>query len=507
MQIRQILLFIVLGCSFVSCSEKQKNISVSLSSFSNLIDPCYAIDKNSFDKELQGIVLADKKRLAPDVFAKTYYQNHGHPLWVTQSGVSRKADSVIAYIEKVDEMGFNRESFGFLQLRNDLQAFRNLDFKEASASLMSARLEYNLTKAFLCYSAGQRFGFINPYKVFNRLDKLDTTSVRSGYRSLYGIKTKTADSTFFHRAIEIAHDDDSVALFLAESKPSNPVYYKLLKAFQSASSQQHRQKLLCNMERCRWHQDVYPHQYQKYVWVNIPSLSLQAFDGAQTLDMRVCLGSLATKTPMLNSYIKRMDFNPQWIIPMSIIKSSVCHYAGDADYFNRHNYFIKERKTGKTVDPTAVTSDMLRSGSYAVVQRGGNSNALGRVVFRFDNDYSVFLHYTSNPGVFSRSHRTISHGCVRVEKPLDLAVFMLADKDDALIGKINHSITAEYDSSPAGNKASRRKMLGSLRVKPEVPVFIAYYTLYPDSQGRLEEFPDIYGYDKVVLDGIRKFIR
>lgn len=506
MQIKQILLFIVLGCSFVSCNEKQKNIPVSLDSFSNLIDPSYTIDEAAFDKELQSMALADTKRSAPDAFAKTYYRNLGRPLWVTQSGVSRKADSVLAYIERVDEMGFNRECFGFLQLRNDLQAFRNLDFKEASASLVSARLEYNLTKAFLRYSAGQRFGFINPYKAFNRLDKIDTTSVHSGYRSLYGIKTKTADSTFFQRAIAATHDDDSVAVFLAESKPSNPVYYQLLKAFQNASSRQQRLKLLCNMERCRWHQNVYPHEYKKYVWVNIPSLSLQAFDGAQTLDMRVCLGSLDTKTPMLNSHIKRMDFNPQWIIPMSIIKSTVCHYAGDTDYFNRHNYFIKERKTGNTVAPTAVTSDMLCSGSYAVVQRGGDSNALGRVVFRFDNDYSVYLHYTSNPGVFSRSHRTISHGCVRVEKPFDLAVFMLADKDETLIDKINHSITAEYDSSPEGNNANRRKMLGSLGVKPEVPVFIAYYTLYPDSQGRLVEFPDIYGYDKVVLDVIRQFI-
>ena len=97
-QTKQIFLFIVLGCSFVSCNEKQKNISVSFSSFSNLIDPALTIDEAAFDKHLQGMVLADRKRSAPDAFAQTYYRNLGRPLWVTQRGVSRKADSVPVFI-------------------------------------------------------------------------------------------------------------------------------------------------------------------------------------------------------------------------------------------------------------------------------------------------------------------------------------------------------------------------------------------------------------------------
>ena len=103
--------------------------------------------------------------------------------------------------------------------------------------------------------------------------------------------------------------------------------------------------------------------------------------------MRICLGSLETKTPVLNSHIKRMDFNPQWIIPKSIIRKSVCHHAGDNAYFDNRNYFIRERKTEKTVDPSVATGSMLCSNDYMVIQRGGKGNALGRVIFRFDNDY------------------------------------------------------------------------------------------------------------------------
>jgi L,D-transpeptidase YcbB len=329
---------------------------------------------------------------------------------------------------------------------------------------------------------------------------------------LYGVRLKVANKTFFKKALHMVCDDDSVASFLAESKPSNPVYYKLLEALKSTTSWQKRQKLLCNMERCRWNQGFYPQQFNKYVWVNIPSLSLQAIDNEQILDMRICLGSLETKTPLINSYIKRIDFNPQWIIPKSIIKKSVCQHAGDNAYFDNHNYFIRERKTGKIISPSAVTCDMLCSSDYLVIQHGGKGNALGRVIFRFDNDFSIYLHDTSNPEVFSHRSRTVSHGCVRVEKPFELAVFMLADKDNELIDKMRYSITTEYDANSAGNdgdadKIDRQKMLRSLDVTPEIPIFIAYYTLYPDSYGHLTEFPDIYGYDSVVLDGIRNFIR
>lgn len=502
----------ILGCSFVSCNEKHKNIPVSLDSFANLVEPGYTVGAASFAENLKHVVLADKDLSTMDVFARRYYLNGGQPLWVTQTGVSGKADSVLAYIGKVGEMGFERERFGYTQMRLDLQALRNLDFKDASASLVSARLEYSLTKSFLRYCIGQRFGFMNPHKVFNRLDALDSASVHVRFRPLYGVKLNAADGTFIEKALQTVHYDDSVASFLAESKPSNPVYYTFLKAFGKEKSQTGRLKLMCNMERCRWDQGVYPQQFRKYVWVNIPSLSLQAVDETQVLDMRICCGRLETKTPVLNSYIKRMDFNPQWIIPKSIIRKSVLQHAGDNAYFDSHNYYIRERKTGKTIDPTVATGSMLCSNDYMVIQRGGKGNALGRVIFRFDNDFSIYLHDTSNAGAFLHRSRAVSHGCIRVEKPFDLAVFMLDCKDERLINKMKYSMTAEYDTRPCGDggnggQVNRKTMQGSQAVNPEIPIFIAYYTIYPDSHGRLVEFPDIYGYDAVMLDGIKSFMR
>ena len=95
---------------------------------------------------------------------------------------------------------------------------------------------------------------------------------------------------------------------------------------------------------------------------------------------------------------------------------------------------------------------MLLSGAYKVVQRGGEGNALGRIVFRFPNNFSVYLHDTSSREAFSRFDRGVSHGCIRVEKPLELAVFLLQDKEEALIDKLIYSTTVDMKTDPRNNE-------------------------------------------------------
>ena len=243
----------------------------------------------------------------------------------------------------------------------------------------------------------------------------------------------------------------------------------------------------------------------------MPSLSLFAHDGDERLVMKVAVGSLETKTPLLSSKIKRMDFNPQWIIPKSIVKTSVIHHVGNHAYFDNNNYFVRDRNTGKIVAPENVTRDMLLSANYSVVQWGGRGNALGRVIFRFDNNYSIYLHDTSSPRVFARNNRMVSHGCIRVEKPYELAVFMLNDKNEKLMEKMKYSMAADFserprEDVPEAERPNRSKMVRSLKVEPLVPIYITYYTLYPDSNGNLVRYDDIYGYDSIIYDNIQKYL-
>lgn len=99
-------------------------------------------------------------------------------------------------------------------------------------------------------------------------------------------------------------------------------------------------------------------------------------------------------------------------------------------YCERRGFYVMDRRTGKELNMNQVHAGLLRDPMYAVVQRGGKGNSLGRLIFRFDNNFSVYLHDTSNRDFFKQQNRGVSHGCVRVEKPFELAKFILKDKSE-----------------------------------------------------------------------------
>ena len=232
-------------------------------------------------------------------------------------------------------------------------------------------------------------------------------------------------------------------------------------------------------------------------------------NGEKSLTMRVASGSLETKTPLLSSYVYCMDVNPQWIIPKSIVKKSIAHRL-NTGYFRSKHYFIRERATGQDIPVSQCNRAMLESGDYLVIQEGGEGNALGRIIFRFNNDFSIYLHDTSSRGVFRQEDRGVSHGCVRVEHPYELALFLLGDGQNKMAEKIAYSMQA--DVSPLGkNKEEltdeqlavadtlkRNMLVGRVKVEPKVPIFITYFTLWPSAGGILQRYDDVYGYDQVM---------
>ena len=142
-------------------------------------------------------------------------------------------------------------------------------------------------------------------------------------------------------------------------------------------------------------------------------------------------------------------------------------------------------------------------------------NSLGRIVFRFPNNFSVYLHDTNNPGAFKRERRTLSHGCVRVQKPFELACFLLPELDEWGLDKLRISMDIppqtergiiyleEHADDPRPFRLSRYHELN-----PQVPVYIIYYTAYPNPEsGKVEYYPDLYGYDRVIADEMKTLLR
>lgn len=501
-----IVLFFSL-CFFSACQEKNVCTTdhVTLEDYEAFKVGDYVTNSHRVRAVIDSMIRNDKDELTADFRARSYYLKEGNFLWVNRHGVTAQADTLLEYLRHVEEMGFSAKRFCVKNIESNLERMRNLDFDEQhSVNKVLGCLEYQLTKAYLRYATGQRFGYLNPSHLFNRVDTLkpnkpDTIQRSVRYRGLFDVKMDLPGPHFYQSALnKIAHD--SVPVFLREIQPKGHFYASLLEDYRSGEGDKTwRARVFCNMERARWRLQDEPEKHKRYVMVNIPSFHLMAVDGNDTLTMRIGCGSFETKTPLLTSAIKRIDVNPKWIVPRSIVEKDMIHYFSRS-YCERRGFFVMDRRTGKEVDMNLVHRGMLLDKQYAVVQRGGKGNSLGRLIFRFDNNFSVYLHDTPSRDFFNQQDRGVSHGCVRVEKPFDLAKFILKDKDESFFEDLNYCMTAD-------SLTEKKRIIGSVKVEPVVPVFLVYYTLYPmggTDRAHWVSYPDVYGYDKVIYDFLVK---
>lgn len=456
--------------------------------------------------------------LLADNMVKQFYANGGKMMWVSKYGVADGAYRLLEHLKaNVSGMRLSEGAFFIAPIEEDMERMRLLDFDTGDNTIdrVMSRLEYNLMRAFTRYAVGQRYGFTNPNYTFNRLDSIlsnDSTKRFKGYRLLYDLKSERPDDNFLSTLVSKVAAD-SVAQYLDEIQPSDDLYKSLLAMLPTATEKQ-RTQIMANMERCRWRYDKADLKSGKAVVVNIPEFRLYAYEGGRCVDnMKVGCGATKTKTPILHSMIERIELNPQWHIPMSIITHDIVRHTGDTAYFNRNNYYIVDRDTGEELSPTHVSAAMLRSGRYRVSQRGGEGNSLGRIIFRFKNDVSVYLHDTNSRGFFNRDIRAISHGCVRVERPFDLARFVLGDSADEWTYdkiRISMDLPPETDRGRRYVKANpdgERRLISNKAVNPAIPVHILYFTMFPDAGGNIATHPDIYGYDAVIMRGMRPYLQ
>lgn len=267
-------------------------------------------------------------------------------------------------------------------------------------------------------------------------------------------------------------------------------------------------KLRANMERYRWKRTKSKHD--KHIEVNVaPAMLFASQRDSLPLITRVCVGSVANKTPLLESDISYLNLNPIWNVPTSIAQKEVAVLQKkDPTYIKRNN--MKLYKGGKEVDVESINwKDVNPSKfSYTIRQNSGERNALGLVKFMFNNAFSVYLHDTPSKAAFSRKNRAVSHGCVRVQKPFDLAFFCISTtSDDVYKDRLYYSI----NKSPISNEGKKlakenklKKLPDILNPKEKISLFIDYYTayMYPDDSSTLYYADDVYGYDSVILNAL-----
>jgi murein L,D-transpeptidase YcbB/YkuD len=437
-----------------------------------------------------------------------YAERDYEPAWFRRERLTPGASALLRAIAAA-----GRE--GLLASRYDPRSFTGAHAVTAALGVPGAddqaRLDVALSYAFLRYASDLAAGSVDP----------------RGAASLWRVSVRDFDAA---RALEEAVDDDKPVRVLADLRPAHPQYAALsaalvryqriaseggwpavpaaakkraaraaqaaalaerlrasgdatLRAFQqrhglAATGKLDRQTLAAldvpvedrirqielNLERWRW--QGWERKGRRLL-VNVPTFELHAYDDdREALTMRVITGSGDNQTPIFDEQVSVVVFSPHWNVPGNILETEVLPaIKRDPGYLKRKNM------------------EMVRTASgVSVRQRPGPSNALGLVKFLFPNPFNVYLHDTPDDALFARPRRTLSHGCVRLEKPEELARFVLDGEDD-------------WDDDKAIARAMRSGRERFVTLEEPVPLRIAYFTTWVDADGTVRFAPDVYRHD------------
>ncbi len=253
-------------------------------------------------------------------------------------------------------------------------------------------------------------------------------------------------------------------------------------------------QLQLTLERWRW----LPAEFSAPpIIVNIPDFRLRTLDENNnvTMDMRVVVGkAMRTQTPVFTREMTYVVLRPYWNVPPSILRGEIVPaIQRDRGYIARKNYEVTTQ-AGAVVTSGEISDDVLaqlRAGKLAVRQKPGPTNALGLVKLIFPNEFNVYLHSTPSVEAFSRSRRDFSHGCIRVEKPAELATWALRNNPGWPLEKVQQAMQTGKDNV-------------TVNLQKRVPVFIVYGTALAYEKGDVHFSDDIYGHDARLAAALSK---
>lgn len=461
----------------------------------------------------------------PKTIKAFYNTNFNKPILITRFFANGEIDSLLSYLQITKDDGINPNSFKIAELETLLKTLKANQFKSIEEVYpVIAELEIRTANALLRYTTFMKYGVVNPRNIFNR----------------YYIKVKRPDSLMLD---SILNTKNMVAV-INDAQPTSKSYLELKKMLTHYRDSLNNdndpsiQKIKLNLERLRWQ---IPIKTEEVVMVNIPDFSLTWFKKNDTLaHMNVCVGGKreATYTERMKTYLKTgnlddkpknhetpqlvsvfnaIQVNPVWNIPVSIAQSEI-YWMARKDPYYLSNSNIKVYYKGKqihepdTIQWSRYSRDKL---PFTFKQGSGEGNALGKFKFIFDNSSSIYLHDTNNKYGFKLANRAISHGCVRIENPLKFAELLVKDKYqydklrmEVNLPPIDTSRNVQFQKMLAQKNDSTKvfKLKSSwFATRKNIAVVIGYYTAWAEN-GRVEFRPDVYEYDGILWDAIKKYM-
>lgn len=248
-------------------------------------------------------------------------------------------------------------------------------------------------------------------------------------------------------------------------------------------------QVIVNLERIRWmNYDL----GSRHIYVNIPDFMASVMDyGVPTLSFRVVVGTGKNQTAEFSDTMTHLIANPTWNVPYSIAsKEYLPKLRADPTILTRENILMSVRGSGQIVDPSAIDFSYFDEDNFPffLQQQSGGGNALGRVKFMFPNKFNIYLHDTPSKSLFSRDARAFSHGCVRVQKPMEFAYTLLSLQEDNPEAAFKRALNSGKETQ--------------IDLASPVPVHIVYRTVWIDDAGEVQYRHDVYGRDVMVFDAL-----
>jgi L,D-transpeptidase YcbB len=393
--------------------------------------------------------------------------------WTRPGGrLAPAAETALGLLSNAPAYGLQPGYYGTALLRalRDSLAASSADSVQAARQ---ARFDVYLSDAVLTLMRDLHRGRLHPY-------------TPSPQEQTTGRAFRAADQ------LRLALTADSVAATVLACQPRHRAYRQLQQALArwlqgpdstgqtDARRQAQYAQAALNLERWRW--QAIPDS--EYVLINIPAFELLVVRADSVVRRhRVIVGKPPTPTPTLRSRITHFTLAPDWHVPRSIATKEILpRLQADPGYLARNGYTLYS-PAGAMLDPfrinwAAVTPQHF---AYVIRQSAGCDNALGNIVFRFPNPYSVYLHDTPMRQYFDQPQRAFSHGCIRLEQPLQLAAYLLRRE-----GRAVHL--------PDEAACARQPRPRHVPLRRPMPLHVCYATCAAE-RGRLRFYPDIYHRD------------
>jgi L,D-transpeptidase YcbB len=412
-----------------------------------ILTESYSPDRQQAGSRIDSLTFADPSIFSPASLKEFYKGRDFRLAWFHNDQLTQPADSLILLLGDLRHFGLTSRDYPVDRL-DSLLLGRNIN------SMVQA--DVLLTDSYFRLATQLRDG---------RFD-----------RATLNMQTHYGKDTALIASLNTSLKTESMQPLL-QHEPSLFQYKALKQLLYKSTDSNEIMKLVINLQRWRWEAPQFP---ERYILVNIPAYQLDVVDrGKKILSSRVIVGQPEKKTPVFASTIDCIVIYPYWHVPREIaVNEMLPKIKADTNYLEANHLELLDTG-GNILDPYEFDWSKYSRNNFPfrLRQREGTDNALGVIKFYMENPYGVYLHDTNSPSLFRKSKRALSHGCVRVEKALELAAYLI-DYDS---GKIDSRKLRAYIANKTRKEITLRK---------GAPVLVRYFTA--DEKGA---HADVYNFD------------